>query len=232
MAAATAAGFEAAGLRPEPGTSPSRIRRVVADTGVPVLDVEVVRIGTTTAAETDRLLDYAVEVGARYILVVSDLPDTAATAAELHRINQQARGTSVRPVLEFMRFTTVPDLPAALTLVREVGEPYVGILVDALHLARSGGSPAEVAAVDAAFRPYVQICDAPATGPSTTDALAVEARHHRLLPGHGALPLAELLRAFAGGVVSVEVQSDSGWRSGSTGQWARQAFDAGRALVP
>jgi hypothetical protein len=53
----------------------------------------------------------------------------------------------------------------------------------------------------------VQLCDAPLPAPADGD-LVHEARHGRLPPGAGELPLGELLECVPDGIViSVEVQS-------------------------
>ncbi|HWO05672.1 MAG TPA: hypothetical protein VNQ54_12810, partial [Methylomirabilota bacterium] len=67
---------------------------------------------------------------------------------------------------------------------------------------RSGGIPAHIGQVDPALLRYAQICDASADVPAPTDtrALIREARTGRLLPGEGALPLAELVAALPAGV--------------------------------
>jgi sugar phosphate isomerase/epimerase len=76
------------------------------------------------------------------------------------------------------------------------------VLVDALHFSRSGGIPAHIGQVDPALLRYAQICDASADVPAPTDTAALirEARTGRLLPGEGALPLAELVAALPAGV--------------------------------
>jgi sugar phosphate isomerase/epimerase len=90
------------------------------------------------------------------------------------------------------------------------------VIVDALHLARSGGTPADVAALVARTPgrfPVVHLCDAPAVPRSDSpEALAEESREDRLLPGDGELPLLRLLAATAGSRAFVEapVRASSG----------------------
>jgi hypothetical protein len=56
---------------------------------------------------------------------------------------------------------------------------------------------------------WVQICDASGAPPLNRTSLIHEARHGRLLTGHGALPLADLLSVIpADATFSIEVQSD------------------------
>jgi len=80
--------------------------------------------------------------------------------------------------------------------VSDAGHAAGAVLVDALHLDRGAGTPAEVAALDPTLLPYAQLCDAPATRPPD-DGLIDEALNGRLLPGDGDLPLAALIDAFA-----------------------------------
>ena len=77
--------------------------------------------------------------------------------------------------------------------------------IDALHLARSGGSPAAVAALPPERIAYMQLCDGPVEAPPLED-LAREARNDRLSPGEGQLWLDEVLDALPDGIpISVEV---------------------------
>jgi sugar phosphate isomerase/epimerase len=115
----------------------------------------------------------------------------------------------VRPVLEFIPFTAVPRLETAAAVVRAAAQPAAGVLVDPLHLRRSGGTPAQVAALAAAnpeLLPYAQLCDAPlAPPPDGIRGLYREAVRDRRLPGEGELPLRELLAALPAGIpLSVE----------------------------
>lgn len=215
---AAAAGFDAVGLRftrpsPDPDTATLRdVRRLCHERGMRILDVEFVRL--TADGRYDelnrRLVDVAVELEAAHLLCVSLDDDDARTADGLASLAELAAGSDLVAVLEFMRFTAVRSLAAARAVVERTGRADVAILVDALHLARGGESPADVAALPRALVPYVQVCDAPARPPADTDeALGVEARTDRLLPGDGELPLVDLVSALPPDVpLSVEVLSD------------------------
>jgi sugar phosphate isomerase/epimerase len=77
--------------------------------------------------------------------------------------------------------------------VRDAGRRNGGLLVDALHLSRSGGDPADVSALPPEFIMSAQLCDAPAIRPTSTEAIIQEARAGRLPPGQGDLPLSRLI---------------------------------------
>jgi sugar phosphate isomerase/epimerase len=79
------------------------------------------------------------------------------------------------------------------------------VLIDNLHLARTGGTVADVAAANPTRLPYVQLCDAPASAP---DQLVVEALDGRLTLGAGELPVSELVDVLpAHTALSFEIRS-------------------------
>jgi sugar phosphate isomerase/epimerase len=214
VSAAAAAGFDATGLWIEPErwdpASTRLVRQRLAETGLRLLDVEVLSLGSDvpdTAA--DRILEIGAELEARYALVIGMDPDPARTADRFGRLCERAAAGGMRPVLEFMRFTAVRTLSDALEVVRAAGHPAGAVLVDVLHLARSGGGPEDLLGIDPDLLPYAQICDAPAASPGEDPGLLVnEALNGRLLPGDGGLPLEQVLaRLPAGRPLSCEVLS-------------------------
>jgi sugar phosphate isomerase/epimerase len=210
-AAAAAAGFDGVGLRlsAEHALRPRevpRLARALADSGLALLDVEVHRIGEG-ASPPDELIDLAAALGAYHLLVVSDLPDLAATERALVTVAERCRRAGLVAAIEYMAWTTPSDPATAVELATRAG----GVVVcDLLHHVRVGATPDDLTAVVGSGRlGWVQLCDAPPNPPPSTEALVDEARHGRLLPGEGGLPLAQLLERLPEDVVlSVEVQSD------------------------
>ncbi len=207
--AAAGAGFDAVGLRlsDHHALDVSRradLRRLATDLGVDIHDAEVHRIGAA-AADVDPLLDAAAELGAEFVLVVSDLPDLGATCDALADVVARAAARGLRVGLEYMAWTTPTAPAAAVDLAADTG---AWVVVDLLHHHRVGAGPAELAAVVGSGRlGWVQLADAPAAAPAD---LVHEARHARFPPGEGDLPLHDLLARLPGDevTVSVEVQSD------------------------
>lgn len=212
---AAEAGYDGVGLRLSLDRTTSdtgrRISRVLARTGITLLDVEVVRVcpGAGLDEPTRRLADLAAELQARYLLTVSLDPEPTRTAATLQALAERLEGSVTRPVLEFMRFTAVPTLAAAEEILGRLAAGRVRLLLDVLHLVRSGGAVDAATTVVPGRIAYAQLCDAPGSAPAGgPDALADEARTRRLLPGEGGLPLARFLRSIPERTpVSVEVQS-------------------------
>jgi sugar phosphate isomerase/epimerase len=217
---AARAGFDAVGLRLSPTAVgaiayPSLVgsgahialRRVLADEGVTVHDVEFIPIlPEIDVASYAPMFDAAADLGARCVTVSGDDPDAARLAANLAALCELAGRSGLRVDLEFMRWRHVGTLNQARSLVERVGSSNLAILVDALHLARSGGSPADVQALPDGMVHAVQLCDASRDDPVGDEATILEARTGRLPPGQGALPLRELLDVLpAGTTLAVEM---------------------------
>jgi len=212
--AAAGAGFDLVGLRlsgEHAVALPDQLRSIASfarSVGVAVHDVEVHRIGHANHPVID-LLDAAAAIGATGVLVVSDLPSRADTVAEVDRIARLCDERQLVLGLEYMAWTNPPSPMAALAIAQQTG---CRVIVDLLHHIRVGAGAADLRSiVDADALAWVQMCDAPLASPGpTTDDLLHEARHVRLPPGTGELPLLELLAEVPDDVViSVEVQSDA-----------------------
>jgi len=196
------------------------------DLGVEVFDVEVIRLGPGgDPGEHLRLIEAAAVLGARFVLTVSECHDPEETVEHLDRLCRAVRGGPTRIAVEFMAFTAIPTLASADALAPSEAV----LLVDALHLTRSGGAPADLADIRPGRIGYLQLCDAPAVAP--TD-LATEARHHRREPGCGELPLLELLDRVPDVVpLSVEAQSDDLAARLAPVPRARRLFAGARKLL-
>ncbi|HXV94686.1 MAG TPA: TIM barrel protein [Pseudonocardia sp.] len=176
-------------------------------TGVGLLDVEVARVGPGPLRDAHRrLADTATALGARYLVTVSTDPDEQATRAKLAELAELTAGGDTRIALEPMAFTAVRRLADAARIAAAV--PRCTVLADPLHLHRSGDGTAATTALDPRLVGYAQLCDVADAATAPAD-LAHEARHERLPPGHGTLPLCRFLAGLPPGCpLGVEVQSD------------------------
>lgn len=207
VAAAAGAGFGAVGIRVWPGADEPgypmlgdtpMLRETLlrlADTGMCVLDVEVLRLRPDSRPDDAlRILDAGARLQARAVLVICDDPEEGRLTERFAAVCEAAGARGLRACLEFMIFSSVKTIADAQRVLDRAGHPAGAILIDALHLQRSGGTPADVGAVTPDRLPYAQLCDGPRqpTRPDSAVALT-EARTGRLLPGDGELPLAGLL---------------------------------------
>lgn len=219
---AARAGFAAVGLRLVPafpgapayeipaGSSASSIlRRSLSDTGISVYDIEFATVGPAfDVSLLDPILEDAAELGARRLSLCGDDPDLERLADHLSALAERARPYGMGLDLEIMPWRVVKNLPTAMGVLQAADAPELGILIDALHLSRSGGDPADLSAVPPSLLQSVQLCDAQPVAPTHIEALIAEARAGRLAPGTGVLPLRTLLAAMPDScVISVEVPS-------------------------
>lgn len=215
--AAASAGFAAAGLRIKPPThiagtgvvgnsaAARRLQRACRDAGIDAMDAEVLSITTATSDDDLRaMVDCAATVGFQFVQTVVEDADAGRSADRIGRLSELADAAGLSVAVEFMVFRSLQTVDAALRLVERSGAANAGILIDALHLVRSGGSPEAVARIPPERIAMVQLCDAPLAGPDID--LLTEARAGRLYPGDGSLWLNELLDVLPDGIpMSLEV---------------------------
>ncbi|MBV1689505.1 sugar phosphate isomerase/epimerase [Novosphingobium sp. G106] len=185
------------------------------------VDVEIYRSGFEVAAA----------IGARSAVTHVHDPDDARAVAGLGRLCDLAAEYDLRLGLEFMGITPAcASIERAAWFVQQVGRANIGIGVDALHLVRTGGTPADVLKVPASLFAYAQICDG--AGLHVTQDYFSEA-FERMLPGDGDFPLADLVAALPVGI-AVDVEVPSAQRiaaNGSPLDFAREAVGRSRELL-
>lgn len=126
-------------------------------------------------------------------------PDLDRAASLLHGYARAAADAGLRIALEFMPMSSLKTIADAQRVIADSRARNVGLLVDALHLVRSGAHPAELALVDPHTIHLAQLCDAPAERESGM-SLFDEAMSGRLYVGDGGLDLPGLVDALPAGL--------------------------------
>lgn len=213
------AGFGFVDLRLSPATATDRVYTpqernqlcrkllpLLQDTGVRIWDVEIIRINSQTRPiDHLPLLEAAALLGARRVKVVCDVEDQSLIADKLADLCELSAPLGLMVDLEYMVFSGVKSLQAAITVVHTARQPNLQVLVDALHWTRAGETLDQIAAALPDLG-YIQLCDGPLDAPMEHDLLIQEARTSRLPPGEGQFPLVALVRAMPTQcVISVEV---------------------------
>src|SRR3954451_16329863 len=151
IALAAELGYQAVGLRALPVAPGAAFSPLIEDagllretiarmkaTGVAVFDVEIVRLGANVAPETVRpFLETCQKLDAKAVLVAGDDPDEARLTASFAAFCEAAAPYGLTGDLEFMPWSDVPALAAAIRVVQGAAQPNGCILVDALHFDRS-----------------------------------------------------------------------------------------------
>jgi sugar phosphate isomerase/epimerase len=183
------------------------VRQRLDDTGVIALDIEPIIPSEDGSDFAEQLIEAAAIIGARHILFTSRLKDQARTTDRYQQVCEMALAHGIKVVCEFLPIFPLNTLSMAAEIVANSQATNGGVLIDNLHLSRSGSSIEDVLAVPTELFPYLQICDAPADRPTDFGGLLDEALNGRLCPGEGSLPIIELLQAVPDVPLSFEVRS-------------------------
>jgi sugar phosphate isomerase/epimerase len=144
------------------------------------------------------------EMGARNIVALHFDSDFERGYDRFCLLDHWAKAAGIGIILEFTPLSRVATLADALAFLTRVDSANAGLLVDLLHLAQSGGTPADLLAVPPGIIRGAQLCDAP--GIVDFESYARHAVLHRLWPGEGALPVSAFIRALpADIIIGVEI---------------------------
>ena len=206
----------------------------MADTGVQVFDLEIIRIGEQFDPVVHRpLFEAGAALKARAVLIAADDSNESRLAQHYAQLCEFMQPYGLTADLEFMPWTGVKDAQAAMRVVSAAGTPKnAGILVDALHFGRSTTSLADIAAIPRELLHYAQMCDAQAGLNFSTEELIHTARQERLLPGEGTIDVTGLFATLPQDLpVSVEIVNLE--RSQPIGDlaWAKRALDASKKVL-
>jgi sugar phosphate isomerase/epimerase len=144
-------------------------------------------------------LDHMRELGVSTVNILTLEPDRSRGMDQLAVFADMAAARGMQVTLEFLPGLPIGELSSAVAVVRDLGKPNFRILLDAMHVFRSGAQVADIAALDPAMIGYAQLCDVPRVSQSAN--YADEARYERLPPGEGELPLREFIRALPRDVI-------------------------------
>jgi len=224
--AAAAAGFDGIEIFREDlvycDATPDEVSRFVADSGLEVLSFQSLRDFEGSPEKTrdwnikraTRFLDLAVQVGAPLLVVCAntradtvDDPDRAA--ADLALLADMAAERGLRVGYEALatscRVRTYLD---AWHIVEKAGRPNLGLILGVVHTLALGGNFTALETIDPARIFLVHLADAPAAKMD----VRLLARHFRLFPGQGDLPVTGLFATLKAigydGPVSMEIFND------------------------
>lgn len=202
MDAAQRSGFRAVGISVgqcvaclERGIPPEAMAAVLRKRGLRVAELELVRLGERGGV-TGHLNELVVELIG---VLAPDRVHVGAFSGEPGDVKREfaalcERITTTDIAFEFMPYSAVRDIAAAVDLVQAAGSTRAKIVLDAVHFFRSGEQLAALTPEVLALTAGVQLSDL-VPRPSGIGT-AYESRHLRTLPGDGTLPLAGFLSAI------------------------------------
>jgi len=218
VAAAAAAGLRCIGYHHRhyrrdvrSGATDADLVAAAAAHGIEVVEVESVHgvLEADPDGRTSRFVDEMLRMvdvfGARRVIVHSGFDgDVDRAAARFARLCDRAAEHAVAVGLEFVPWTTLPDLRTVLDIVRAAGCANGGVVLDTWHFFRGDGDVAALSELRPGELVAVQLTDG--VPEPRLDPL-VETLTRRCPPGDGIFPLAQLVDALAHAEVpwSIEV---------------------------
>jgi len=222
---------ESTSLRSDPGLR-REMRAALDERGVSIGLVDGVVVGPNRGIDQyERDIDVLHELGAPRVNTLSFHADWQQTVDDIGRLTELMTASGIEVVVEAAPTYVPESVPSALDLVAAVGSD-LRLLIDTMHMGRSGVTPPEIAALDPALIGYVQLSDVPVPAPAGV-SYRDEAETRRLEPGAGDLPLAEYLAAVPNDVViGLEVPNSERLATLGPRDWAATCVRAARALEP
>ena len=222
-------------LFPLPLVTPAKAKAcsaVLAETGMRVGPLEVFDMSPALDVKSYRpALELGAQLGAKTASAINvrnpnpvEVSELFAQFAEL--AGEYGFGVTLEPLATF----ATSRLAQARDIIRASGVD-AGIVLDALHLVREGGTVADVRAMEPGLIRYVQLCDGPAS--LLPEERPLEASYERRLPGDGVFPLVELLSAAPTDINwGIEAPSRRRAASGMSAEMqAKAAMAAVRGLI-
>jgi sugar phosphate isomerase/epimerase len=104
-------------------------------------------------------MDLMLELGVRRINTVSLDPDIGRSLDQFATVVEMAAERGLEMTIEFSPSLTITSLDIALAAIDHVSKPNFRLLIDTMHLSRSSGIPADLAAIDPDLIGYVHLSD-------------------------------------------------------------------------
>ena len=228
IAAARAAGFDQIEIwrqdveAHESGPEDLAIR--LRDHGIGITDYEVVRdfdgapeiLRETKRAEALAMLDTAVKIGTNTVLVTAS-SDPACIADriddDLRWLVGQADSRRLRIAYEGLAWSAINyTLTSAWECVKRVNESNLGIVIDPFHLFVRGGNVSDLDDIPLDRIFLIQLSDSNLDSCVDLQLVIDTARHRRLLPGQGRLPIQRIVKYLKErrytGPIGIEVFND------------------------
>ncbi len=176
------------------GQAARDFKAALSATGVSVYNLEVFSLTPEVdIADYRRGLELGAELGGKRATSIAFDTDGRRLIDNFSRFCELCAQFGIKAGLEFMVFAEVKTLTHAVNTVQRAAHSNGAVVVDSLHLIRTGSSPADLSVLDPSLIGYIQLCDGPLAMPA--ESQFDEAIGDRLAPGEGEFPLSQFLQA-------------------------------------
>jgi len=212
-----------------------QVREKLTSRGLTAGNLEVFNL--TPQFRADRACQAALETGALLgaasatAVFMADI-DEALALDKLKELCRAAADFGLRINVEFMALSpSMNSMAQAIRVVENAHAANAALTMDCLHLMRTGATLEEIAKLDPAMVGHIQICDGPMNMPAERQLW--EAGDHRLYPGEGEFPLAEIFRLLPKDkIVGAEIPRTADMQNGiSQSDIAKRCRETATALL-
>jgi sugar phosphate isomerase/epimerase len=204
------------------------VKAALADTGVHIGLGEGFRVAPGLEVESFAAqLDIFAQLGALRINAISLEEDEARALDQFGQLSDMVLARGMRFLVEFAPPHALGNAQQALAVADALGHDRCGMMLDAMHFFRSGGTVEQIASLPVI---YAQMCDAPLV--SSGMSYMEEAMFQRQVPGEGEFPLREWVAALpADCEIGLEVPQIAALENGGSARdHAERLVKAARAL--
>jgi sugar phosphate isomerase/epimerase len=204
------------------------VKAALADTGVHIGLGEGFRVDPAfdVVEKFAAQIDLMAELGAWRINAISTDPDENRSIDQFGKLSDMVLARGMRFLVEFAPTQALDTPEGALRVADALGHDRCGMMLDAMHFFRSGGTVEMVGKLPVI---YAQLCDVPLASPGIS--YMEEAMFGRMAPGDGELPLREWIAALpADCEIGIEVPNMARLESLGAEGHARGVVEAARAL--
>jgi sugar phosphate isomerase/epimerase len=243
---AAEAGYDCVGLRIMPLGIPGepdceiardanlkrQTRRALAETGLSISDIELVRIlPEMNPGDYEAGFAAGAELGARDVTASVWTTDTSYALDMLEAVCAIAGRYELRVNLEFVAIAAIRTLSEASGLLRSLDASNIGIVLDMYHVDRGGTELTELDNLPSEWFHFSQLCDAPARVPDSRVELEDEVRGHRLYPGEGDIDIASIIARVPAMVYALEIPNTARLEALGPAEYASSCLRATKSYL-
>jgi sugar phosphate isomerase/epimerase len=137
-------------------------------------------------------LELMSELGVKRICTLSVGGEQSFAFDQFALLAEMTGALGMEMAIEFGPCLGITDLWTAAAAVQHVNKPNTRLVIDTMHLYRSGSTASDLLKLGLDKIGYVQLCDVPVV--STQPSYVEEAKYERMVPGTGELPLIDVLK--------------------------------------
>lgn len=204
-------------------------KRVFADTGIQLLDIELARIfDGMDVKKYEPAMQTAVELGGKHVLSSIWTPNRECYVEKFAELCDLAKQYNLTVDLEYVPIAAVNTLAGAVDVLKTVDRLNAGLMVDIHHFHRAKDDVAELAKLPAEWFHFGHLCDASAEIPTDRDEMTRILREERAYVGEGGIDVAAILDAMPLMPYSIELPNVKRVREYGYQEHARRCLESAK----